>query len=286
MIGNYVQIPGGGLDEATADTLYLRLDTANDPVTGVLQLNEELLIGTSNTQITIDGFTFNPYIFIEDDGAATQVPIMARQDDDNLGPLWGTARARGTTASPTVVADTDVLGQYMAAGYDGTDYHTAGGIRVLVDGTPGANDIPASTAIFGRIAGAADVYEAARFGANIILSPNGGDVTIGDGSPGVDYTLTFDGETNDGLITWMEDEDYFQFADKIDATTSGIRVPVSTADTSNPPTDAELDAAFGTPATVGTGFFAILDDAGAGTAVYHVSSDGTNWWYTTATKAL
>jgi hypothetical protein len=31
----------------------------------------------------------------------------------------------------------------------------------------------------------------------------------------VDYTLTFDGETNDGVITWMEDEDYFKFSDDI-----------------------------------------------------------------------
>ena len=38
---------------------------------------------------------------------------------------------------------------------------------------------------------------------------------IGSGVAGVDYTLTFDGETNDGVITWMEDEDYFQFADKV-----------------------------------------------------------------------
>ena len=42
-----------------------------------------------------------------------------------------------------------------------------------------------------------------------------GNVTIGSGAAGVDYVLTFDGETNDGLITWMEDEDYFKFADDI-----------------------------------------------------------------------
>jgi hypothetical protein len=51
-------------------------------------------------------------------------------------------------------------------------------------------------------------------------------------------------------------------------------VTASTADTSNPPTDAELDAEFGTPATVGAGFIAILDDAGAGANVYLVASDG------------
>ena len=31
----------------------------------------------------------------------------------------------------------------------------------------------------------------------------------------VDIVMTFDGETNDGVITWMEDEDYFRFSDAI-----------------------------------------------------------------------
>lgn len=39
--------------------------------------------------------------------------------------------------------------------------------------------------------------------------------TIGAGTANIDYTLTFDGETNDGIITWMEDEDYFSFGDGI-----------------------------------------------------------------------
>lgn len=42
-----------------------------------------------------------------------------------------------------------------------------------------------------------------------------GNVTIGAGAPGVDYTLTFDGDTKDGVLTWMEDEDYFKFSDDI-----------------------------------------------------------------------
>lgn len=42
-----------------------------------------------------------------------------------------------------------------------------------------------------------------------------GDIIIGGGVAGRDYSLTFNGETNDGIITWMEDEDYFQFADSI-----------------------------------------------------------------------
>jgi hypothetical protein len=36
---------------------------------------------------------------------------------------------------------------------------------------------------------------------------------IGTGEAATDYRLTFDGETNNGVITWMEDEDYFKYLD-------------------------------------------------------------------------
>ena len=40
-------------------------------------------------------------------------------------------------------------------------------------------------------------------------------ITIGDGTAGTDIAVTFDGETNDGVLTWKEDEDYFEFSDDI-----------------------------------------------------------------------
>lgn len=67
---------------------------------------------------------------------------------------------------------------------------------------------------------------------------------------------------------------------------AGVRTKISTANVSNPPTDAELDSAFGTPATVGSGFYAFVNDNNGGTNEYCVWSDGTNWFYTTGTKAL
>lgn len=39
--------------------------------------------------------------------------------------------------------------------------------------------------------------------------------TIGGAAAGIDYALTFDGETNDGILTWKEDEDYFSFSDDV-----------------------------------------------------------------------
>ena len=43
----------------------------------------------------------------------------------------------------------------------------------------------------------------------------GTSITMGDGTAGTDITVTFDGESNDGVFKWMEDEDYFEFSDDI-----------------------------------------------------------------------
>ena len=40
-------------------------------------------------------------------------------------------------------------------------------------------------------------------------------ITFGAGTAGTDITITYDGETNDGVMKWMEDEDYFEFSDDI-----------------------------------------------------------------------
>lgn len=41
------------------------------------------------------------------------------------------------------------------------------------------------------------------------------DTIVGSGGAGIDYTLTFDGETNNGILQWMEDEDNFYFQDQV-----------------------------------------------------------------------
>ena len=43
----------------------------------------------------------------------------------------------------------------------------------------------------------------------------GTSLTLGDGTSGTDITVTFDGESNDGVLYWMEDEDYFKFSDDV-----------------------------------------------------------------------
>lgn len=63
------------------------------------------------------------------------------------------------------------------------------------------------------------------------------------------------------------------------------RVATSDYNVSNPPTATELSDAFGTPATVGSGFIAVLDDGGGDTATYLAVSNGASWLYTLMTKA-
>ena len=43
----------------------------------------------------------------------------------------------------------------------------------------------------------------------------GNTLTFGAGTSGTDITITFDGESADGVLKWMEDEDYFEFSDDI-----------------------------------------------------------------------
>ena len=43
----------------------------------------------------------------------------------------------------------------------------------------------------------------------------GNTLTFGAGTAGTDITITFDGESNDGVMKWMEDEDYFEFSDDL-----------------------------------------------------------------------
>lgn len=70
-----------------------------------------------------------------------------------------------------------------------------------------------------------------------------------------------------------------------DVTGTAITSTHSTANVSTPPTAAELDVIFGTPAAVGSGFVATLDDNGVGSHFYLVASDGTHWWQTALTQA-
>ena len=69
----------------------------------------------------------------------------------------------------------------------------------------------------------------------------GNTLTFGAGTSGTDITITFDGESNDGVLKWMEDEDYFEFSDDILVASTEKLQFRDTAIYINSSTDGQLD---------------------------------------------
>ena len=65
-------------------------------------------------------------------------------------------------------------------------------------------------------------------------------VTFGTGAD-TDISVTFDANTNDGVLTWMEDEDYFQFSDDLLLSTTEKLQFRDTAIYINSSADGQLD---------------------------------------------
>jgi len=69
----------------------------------------------------------------------------------------------------------------------------------------------------------------------------GNTLTFGAATAGTDITVTFDGETNDGVFKWMEDEDYFEFSDDLLVASTEKLQFRDTAIYINSSTDGQLD---------------------------------------------
>jgi len=104
----------------------------------------------------------------------------------------------------------------------------------------------------------------------------GTSLTLGDGTAGTDITVTFDGESNDGVLKWMEDEDYFEFSDDIlIASTEKIQFR-DTAISINSSTDGQLDLVADTEIQLAATTIDINGNADvSGTLTYGSLSDGS-----------
>ena len=80
----------------------------------------------------------------------------------------------------------------------------------------------------------------------------GNSLTFGAGTAGTDITITFDGETSDGVLKWMEDEDYFQFDDDIIISTTEKLLFRDSAIYINSSADGQLDIVADTEVQIAT----------------------------------
>lgn len=87
-------------------------------------------------------------------------------------------------------------------------------------------------------------------------------------------------DTNDNKFygyTNRSGEPYIEFLQRLD---------VVDADLAGPPSDADLDALFVSPANVESGGHRYVRDIHSAGVLYHITSDGVNWWYTAMTMAV
>ena len=97
-----------------------------------------------------------------------------------------------------------------------------------------------------------------------------------------DYNASYD--EWDGELTIGDEYQVLKSTGTVPEWTSVVEQSV--ADVSSPPTDAELDAAFDTPANLGRGFLATVDDNDADTTFWLVGTNDASWWYVQMTKAV
>ena len=86
-------------------------------------------------------------LFNSNTATGTIALTQIHNSDTGPGGSIGMARSRGTKTVPTVVQIGDVLGTYITAGFNGSTYRGAGGVRTIVSGTPESLRIPANVEI-------------------------------------------------------------------------------------------------------------------------------------------
>lgn len=121
-------------------------------------------------------------------------------------------------------------------------------------------------------------------GTGSVIVGNAGDVIIGDGTLRTTRPHTAS-KVDLGNATYPFNEGVF--SGLLNAN-GGVVTAFSTDDVTNPPTDAELDTAFGTPTSLADGFIGILDDNALGANVYlcvALNHDTDEWWFASLTKA-
>ncbi len=103
-----------------------------------------LLVNSTSARANLFNSTTTASLQIEGTTADTSAVLAVRDTDTAAaGPFFILARARGTTVgSTTVVQSGDVAGSISFQASDGTEFVETARIQSIVDGTPGANDMP------------------------------------------------------------------------------------------------------------------------------------------------
>jgi hypothetical protein len=153
---------------------------SNGNISATLDSSGRLLVGTSSV---VNDYWLGGAQTIESakDSLNGITVYAATGFSPGHGSFLGLHRARGTMASPAIVANGDTLGAVYFSSYDGSTYLNSAAIDCVVDGTPGANDMPGRLVFSTTADGASSPTEACRITSNqdLLLSQSGSGIFVG-----------------------------------------------------------------------------------------------------------
>ena len=174
-VGIGVTAPQAALDINAAASTSPFIASINSSEAARIDSSGRLLVGISTATDVAGNFgsTSGSNIQVVANSSFAAYSAISKKNDTS-GPLLALASSR----SDAIVQADDRLGEIRFAGYDGTDYQTkAALIKVEVDGTPGANDMP------GRLVFATTADGASSPTVRMVIKSSG-NVGIGTSSPG------------------------------------------------------------------------------------------------------
>jgi hypothetical protein len=164
----------GGAAISADTTGILQLQSGSTPTTAVtITTAQRVGVGTDSPAYNLS--VYNPTSStIGVTGDATVSAEVYRASTDATGPFYMIRKGRGTIASPTAVASSDVAGEYLFGVYGGANGRTIGRIRTTVDTYTSDTNISSYMSFFTSPSGSAAGTERMRIQAN-------GSVSMGSG---------------------------------------------------------------------------------------------------------
>lgn len=211
-------------------------DSGNGSIRRVIDIGDTITVLDEHSMVVVDYYEINGTLDLQGDAV---LEILGGDDfvlttgDIMTGALVITPavdalsifQVEQTDSTPVFSIDTTNARVGIGTDTPGFNLEVSGSSNPAIVVTDTTNTVQAQLRSFDTSAnvGTRSSHQFAIISSNAsrIVIASGGDVTlknnvtIGSGATGVDYILTFDGETNDGVITWMEDEDYFLFNDDV-----------------------------------------------------------------------
>jgi hypothetical protein len=138
-------VTAGGVSSTSASLAFRTSDSGTESERMRLDPSGRLLIGTTSAREHLNDGSDSAQVFVQGTTQNTSTLAVIRSSN-NDGPshiVLGKARGTGT-GSTTVVQSGDTIGHINFEAADGSHLIRAGQISCVVDGTPGANDMPGS----------------------------------------------------------------------------------------------------------------------------------------------